>query len=100
LNSIASSPPISARPHKCAPAPIPDTDGARDLAVALVKQAVQDLRDWDPAIRGAARAWWHDAAAVGFWDDVLGLNGALLRYAAAVPVGAADGQGAVQLALF
>ena len=53
-----------------------------DLACAILRTAWTDARSPAPRVRREARAFWTNEAHVQFWDDALGLAGALQRYAA------------------
>jgi len=43
------------------------------LIAAIVAQAWKDLRSPEPEVREEAQRWWHNAAALAFWEDVTGI---------------------------
>jgi hypothetical protein len=53
-------------------------DGAMALAAAVLAQALKDARSPREAIRHEAEAFLA-SESVGWWDEALGLNGALRR---------------------
>jgi hypothetical protein len=59
--------------------------GERDLAAAILRRAWQDVGAAHPLVRHEALQFWGTPKAVLFWDDLLNLDGALLRHAAALP---------------
>jgi hypothetical protein len=66
--------------------------GARDLARAMLRRAWHAWQSHDPTVRAdALHCWRSDARA--WWDDLLHLDGALLRYGA--PRHAADPRAAL-----
>jgi hypothetical protein len=58
--------------------------GERALASAMLRRAWQDTAAPEPWMQREALAFWRDPSAVLFWDDLLNLDGALLRHAAAL----------------
>jgi hypothetical protein len=58
--------------------------GEQRLAVAVLKQAITDLRSPDVQTREASRAFFHgeDTTMREFWGEVLGIEEGLARYAA------------------
>ena len=61
-----------------------DTQALRDLAAAVLRQALADVRSPKVKIRRQARRFWADVATVRLWGEVLGIEDVLLRYAAQV----------------
>ena len=83
------------RTHALRTCPSPE----QDLAIARVKLALQDLRSRHH--RRAGLAFFTDRETVTFFDDLLGLEGALVRYAATLAQGAGRAEPVPQqLALF
>lgn len=54
------------------------------LLASIVMQALHDARSRRAAIREEARQFLEDEAALTWWGEVLGLDGALARYVEAV----------------
>ena len=54
------------------------------LGAAILRQAWKDMRSPVVHIRHEARAFFADAQAVAWWDDLLGCGGLLVRKAQAV----------------
>jgi hypothetical protein len=54
-----------------------------DLCAAILRQAVRDTQSPDARVRQEAQRFWATPEQVAYWDDLLSLNGRLVRHAAA-----------------